>query len=172
MGLLDEGELMDVEKIRRLIKLVEESNVDSLEIRPFLRTAIKITKSRPGNHNGSPTETEATLLEIPSSAPVPGLNPAGSPVAAGPPVAAPSNLIEVTAPMVGTFYRAPAPDAPPFVEVGQTIKPGDVLCIIEAMKLMNEIEAEHKGRIVEIRVENAHPVEFGQVLFTLDPTGA
>ncbi|HUU46241.1 MAG TPA: acetyl-CoA carboxylase biotin carboxyl carrier protein [Acidobacteriota bacterium] len=162
---------MNIEKIRRLIELVEESDVDSLEIHPFLRTAIKITKSRQGNHNGSLRGAQAQLPEIPPSAPVSTPAATSAPVAESPPAAAPSNLIEITAPMVGTLYRAPAPDAPPFVEVGQTIKPGDVLCIIEAMKLMNEIEAEHKGRIVEIRVENAHPVEFGQVLFTLDPTG-
>ncbi|HBI26906.1 MAG TPA: pyruvate carboxylase subunit B, partial [Peptococcaceae bacterium] len=80
-----------------------------------------------------------------------------------------TNLIEVTAPMVGTYYRAPAPDAPSFVEVGSTIKEGDTLCIIEAMKLMNEIEAECEGEIVEILVDNAEPVEYGQVLLLIAP---
>jgi oxaloacetate decarboxylase alpha subunit len=80
-----------------------------------------------------------------------------------------TNLIEVTAPMVGTFYRAPAPDAPPFVEVGSSVKEGDTLCIIEAMKLMNEIETECEGEIVEILVDNAEPVEYGQVLLLIAP---
>ncbi|MDD5440257.1 MAG: acetyl-CoA carboxylase biotin carboxyl carrier protein, partial [Candidatus Omnitrophica bacterium] len=77
--------------------------------------------------------------------------------------------VEIKAPMVGTFYRAPAPDADPYVEVGSIIKEGTVLCIIEAMKLMNEIKAEVSGKIVEIPVENGHPIEFGQVLFLVEP---
>jgi len=82
----------------------------------------------------------------------------------------PSNLIEVKAPMVGTFYSAPAPDADPYVSVGSQIKQGDVVCILEAMKLMNEIKSEVKGKIVKIVIENAQPVEFGQVLFLVDPS--
>jgi acetyl-CoA carboxylase biotin carboxyl carrier protein len=73
--------------------------------------------------------------------------------------------------MVGTFYRAPAPGTPPFVDLGKQINPGDTLCIIEAMKLMNEIEAEHSGRIVKVLVEDGQPIEFGQPLFLLDPAG-
>ncbi len=78
------------------------------------------------------------------------------------------NFITITSPMVGTFYRAPAPDEKPYVEVGDRIKPGDALCIIEAMKLMNEIEAETEGRIIKILVENSAPVEYGQPLFILE----
>lgn len=158
---------MNEQKIRRLIKLVEESNIESLEIRPFLRTAIKITKTRFSSNNGaSPPESPALIN---------GLTPTPAPAGTSLPPAAteaarPSHLVEVTAPMVGTLYLAPSPDATPFVEVGQVVKPGDVLCIIEAMKLMNEIEAEHGGRISEILIENAHPVEFGQALFLIDPT--
>ncbi|HWO57905.1 MAG TPA: acetyl-CoA carboxylase biotin carboxyl carrier protein, partial [bacterium] len=97
--------------------------------------------------------------------------PAPAPVPAAPaPVAPPSHLVEIKSPMVGTFYRSPAPDAPAFVEPGKIVKVGDVLCIIEAMKLMNEIEAEQSGKIVKILVENAQPVEFGQPLFLIDPT--
>lgn len=106
--------------------------------------------------------------------------PASAPVAPGSggevlasevkaPVAA-SNLLEITAPMVGTFYHAPAPDAPAYVEPGTKVKPGDTLCIIEAMKLMNELECEISGTIAEVCVENAQPVEFGQVLFRVDPS--
>ena len=80
-----------------------------------------------------------------------------------------ANLIEVAAPMVGTFYRSPAPDSPSFVEVGSRVKEGQTLCIIEAMKLMNEIEAECPGEVVEILVENGQPVEYGQVLFLIEP---
>jgi acetyl-CoA carboxylase biotin carboxyl carrier protein len=80
------------------------------------------------------------------------------------------NYVEITSPMVGTFYRAPAPEAPPYVTVGGRIEEGTVLCIIEAMKLMNELEADVSGTIVKIMVENAEPVEFGQVLFLVDPS--
>ena len=80
------------------------------------------------------------------------------------------NVIEIKAPMVGTFYRSPSPEASPYVNAGDSIEPGQVICIIEAMKLMNEIKAEVKGKIVEIQVDNAEPVEFGQVLFTIEPT--
>jgi acetyl-CoA carboxylase biotin carboxyl carrier protein len=80
------------------------------------------------------------------------------------------NLVEVTSPMVGTFYRAPSPDAPPYVEVGSRVAEGNVLCIIEAMKLMNELESEVAGTIAKILVENAEPVEYGQVLFLVDPS--
>lgn len=79
------------------------------------------------------------------------------------------NIIEIKAPMVGTFYRAPSPEASSFVELGQVIKPDDVLCIVEAMKLMNEIKSEVKGKIIEILCENGDPVEFGQTLFILEP---
>lgn len=81
-----------------------------------------------------------------------------------------SNAVEIKAPMVGTFYRAPSPEAPTYVNIGDIIEPGQVICIIEAMKLMNEIKAEVKGKIVDIQVENAEPVEFGQVLFVIEPS--
>ncbi|MBM3246729.1 MAG: acetyl-CoA carboxylase biotin carboxyl carrier protein [Candidatus Omnitrophica bacterium] len=77
--------------------------------------------------------------------------------------------VEIKAPMVGAFYRAPAPEAPPFVEVGQEIEPGQIICVIEAMKLMNEIKSEIKGKILEILVDNAEPVEFGQPMFLIEP---
>ena len=80
-----------------------------------------------------------------------------------------SNLIEIKSPMVGTFYRAPSPGAKPYIELGDVISPGDVVCIVEAMKLMNEIKTETGGKIVEILVDNADPVEFGQVLFLMEP---
>ena len=85
------------------------------------------------------------------------------------PQAKAEGLIEINSPMVGTFYRAPSPESAPFVDIGSEIKPGDVICIIEAMKLMNEIKAEVKGKIKEILVENGSPVEFGQILFRIEP---
>src|SRR5262249_60325319 len=96
---------------------------------------------------------------------------AAAAVAAAPaaPAEPASNLKPITSPMVGTFYRAPAPDADPFVEVGDVVSVGQTVCIIEAMKLMNEIEAETKGRVAQILVENAQPVEFGQKLFLIEP---
>lgn len=81
----------------------------------------------------------------------------------------PSNTLEIKAPMVGTFYRAPSPEAPPYVEIGQIIEAGQVVCIIEAMKLMNEIKSEVKGKLVEVLVENTEPVEFGQSMFIIEP---
>jgi acetyl-CoA carboxylase biotin carboxyl carrier protein len=83
-----------------------------------------------------------------------------------------SNLVDVKSPMVGTFYRAPAPDAPPYVETGTTVSKGQTLCILEAMKLMNELECEVDGVVREILVEDADPVEFGQVLFRVEPSGS
>jgi acetyl-CoA carboxylase biotin carboxyl carrier protein len=91
--------------------------------------------------------------------------------AAAPEASAPEgNFLEVTSPMVGTFYRSPAPEAPPYVDVGTSVGEGTTLCIIEAMKLMNELESEVKGTITKIMVENAEPVEFGQLLFLVDPS--
>ncbi len=84
----------------------------------------------------------------------------------------PSNHIDVTSPMVGTFYRAPAPEAPPYVELGSTVSRGQTLCILEAMKLMNELESEVDGVVREILAENADPVEYGQVLFRIEPSGS
>jgi len=80
-----------------------------------------------------------------------------------------AKTVEIRAPMVGTFYRAPAPEAPPYVEIGQTIEPGQVICVIEAMKLMNEIKSEIKGKILEVLVDNTEPVEFGQPMFLIEP---
>jgi acetyl-CoA carboxylase biotin carboxyl carrier protein len=165
-------------KLRELIRMVEEADIEALEIRrPF--STIKITKRRAGNHNGSSPSAAPNLVEAVVPHPAPAPTPATAPVPAAAPAPAPeakeeappSNLVEIKAPMVGTFYRAPAPGAPPFVEVGAKVNPGDTLCIIEAMKLMNEIEAEQPGKIVKILIEDAQPIEFGQVLFLLDPAG-
>lgn len=164
---------MNEQAIRQLIKIVEDSNIDSLEVRRWFQT-IRIMKNRgaQNGHHPSPSAT-TTLVNIPAPVPTATPVPAAAPASqAAAPVAAPtpSNYVEIKSPMVGTFYRSPSPESSPFVEIGKVIKVGDVLCIVEAMKLMNEIEAEQSGKIVKILVENAQPIEFGQPLFLLDPT--
>src|SRR5712691_9131292 len=113
-------------------------------------------------NNGSPT------LAAPGAALAPASATAPAPETILP---APENIVLVTSPIVGTFYRTPAPDAPPFVEVGTRVRKGQVLCIVEAMKLMNEIESESEGEIVEILVANGQPVEYGEVLFKIRSIG-
>jgi len=151
-------------KIRALIKLVEDSDIDELEVSSWGRkVSIRKKIAHSGHNNGNPglippppkAEQRLSQIEITTESPE------------KPEVK--TNLIEIKSPMVGTFYKSPAPDAKPYVEIGQVIREGQVVCIIEAMKLMNEIEAEISGRIVEVLVENAKPVEFGQPLFLVDP---
>jgi acetyl-CoA carboxylase biotin carboxyl carrier protein len=159
---------MKEDEIRRLVKIVEESNIANLEVSRWGRK-VKISKY-PSNSHLAPAYP-MTLVQIPGS-------PAGTPIPALPSQPASmaelsksaaeisaKNLVEIKSPMVGTFYRAPAPDADSYVQVGTAVSKGQVLCIIEAMKLMNEIEAEFACRIVEVLVENAQPVEYNQPLF-------
>ncbi|RPF49256.1 oxaloacetate decarboxylase alpha subunit [Thermodesulfitimonas autotrophica] len=145
-----EAKGMKLEEIRELLKLLKESDVTEFSLES---AGMKLT-IRKGSHPSSAGEAPAR----PEAPP---------PVAAAPPAAPQEELYTVKAPMVGTFYRAPAPDAPPYVQVGDRVEKGQVLCIIEAMKLMNEIEAEVAGEIVDILVENAQPVEYGQPLFLI-----
>ena len=160
--------MIDIEFVESLIRMLDESSLDNLEIRRG-GTRIRLSKSAGGNavasvaraNNAAPAAESAAAPAAPP--PEPELAPTSPPE----PVSA--NLVEVTSPMVGTFYRAPSPEAAPYVEVGAAVAAGDVLCVIEAMKLMNELECEATGRIVEICVDNAEPVDFGQVLFRVDP---
>ncbi len=159
---------MDLEKIKALVQLVEESDIDELELSNRGET-IRICK---GGNSGVPQFVPAL-----GAAPV-AMNPPAAPEASLPgaePVATSAprreGLKEVASPMVGTFYRSPSPESNAYVRVGDRVETGDVLCIVEAMKLMNEIEAEFSGTVREILVENAQPVEFGQPLFLLDPAG-
>ncbi len=157
---------MDFNEIRKLVKLVEGSGIHSLEIEEG-DFSIRIEGVGVG------TYIPAAPVAMPQlqAAPLPAAAPAAPADAAAPAEAAPaaaSNLIEIKAPMVGTFYAAPNPDSAPFVAVGDTITKGQTLCILEAMKIMNEIEAEQGGRIVEILVENGQPVQFEQVLFRVE----
>lgn len=156
---------MNEKYIRKLIALVEESEIESLEVSHWGRK-IKITQRINGQSAAPAVMQPVVQREVSAhSAPAP------APVAAQEtaPVADTSKLVAVKSPMVGTFYAAPAPDADPYVSLNERIRVGQVVCIVEAMKLMNEIESEVAGRVVEILAENAQPVEFGQTLFLIDP---
>lgn len=171
--------MIDRDFLESLVRLLDESSLDNLEIERG-GTRIRLSKSPSGGSAASPGSATAAY---PPSWPRPPAAPA-APAAQGPSVPttaaasesaappdaeSPPGLLEIASPMVGTFYRAPSPEADPFVETGDSVKVGDVLCVIEAMKLMNELECETPGRIVEVCVGNAEPVDFGQVLFRVAP---
>ncbi len=157
---------MRVSKIRKLIKLVEESDIGELEVGGWGQK-VRITKKPRGEGNPSTDQSVTAITVEPRDQPTAQTQAAP----AGPPkmVEETDHLVPIKSPMVGTFYRAPAPDAKPYVEPNQQIAAGQVVCIIEAMKLMNEIECEVAGRVAKILVENAKPVEFGQTLFLIEP---
>ena len=162
---------MDLRKLKTLVDLVSESNISELEITEA-DGKVRIVKADPGALRPQGAWIPAPAMMAPMVAPA---APAGvsaqAAVATAPKAAEPPESGHVIrSPMVGTFYRAPAPDADPYVEVGAQIEVGQTVCIVEAMKLMNEIESDVKGRIVQILVENAQPVEFGQKLFLVDPS--
>jgi len=149
---------MDLRKLKKLIDLVQESGIAELEITEG-EEKVRIAKG------GQVSVAPASPGWGPAAA---ALAQAPGPAESGPGSEAPAETRHtIKAPMVGTFYRAPAPDAKPFVEIGQSIKEGETICIIEAMKLMNEIEADASGSVVEILVENGQPVEYGQPLFVI-----
>jgi acetyl-CoA carboxylase biotin carboxyl carrier protein len=162
---------MKEEEIRRLVKIVEESSIADLEVSRWGRK-VKISKYPGNSHQASYPLTHVQIPSAPAGLPMPAPIVPFAPVAEPPqPAVAPAkNLVEIKSPMVGTFYRAPAPDADPYVQVGTAVSKGQVLCIIEAMKLMNEIEADFSCRIVEILVENTQPVEYNQPLFRVEKT--
>jgi acetyl-CoA carboxylase biotin carboxyl carrier protein len=164
---------MDLSYVKKLIKLLSESDVEELEIEEEGKK-IRLTKSRPGSAFALP-QAALAAYGIPAAAPpatVQALPPAQAAAApspvAPPPEPARDHLHEVKSPIVGTFYRAPAPDAAPFVQVGAAVEPGTVLCIVEAMKLMNEIECDVAGKVAKILVENGQPVEYDQTLFLVE----
>jgi acetyl-CoA carboxylase biotin carboxyl carrier protein len=165
--------VIDLAFIESLIRAIDQSGLDSIEIERG-GTRVRLSKTPP-----PAPAAPAQSYPVPPGAPQ--VTPA--PLAAAAPGLAPGaetsearaaeegrQLLEIKSPMVGTFYRSPAPDAPPYVEVGSRVKKGDTLCIIEAMKLMNEMESEVAGTLVEVLVDNAEPVEYGQVLFRVDPS--
>lgn len=152
---------MDLRKIKTLIDLVRESGVAELEVNEG-EDHLRIVNT---HGTASPLPAGTVLTDL-SAFSAPAAAPAPAAAEAAPQPAVPAGK-PVTSPMVGTFYRSPSPEAKPFVQVGDTVKKGDTLCIIEAMKLLNEIEAEEDGVIKEVLVENGQPVEFGQPLFIL-----
>jgi acetyl-CoA carboxylase biotin carboxyl carrier protein len=150
---------MDLRKLKKLIDLVQESGIAELEITEG-EEKVKIVKGGVATVSSlGPVSAPAAVETMPAAAPVPS--------APAPEAPAGQEGHVVKAPMVGTFYRSPSPDAKAFVEVGQTVKDGETICIIEAMKLMNEIEADASGTVKAILVENGQPVEYGQPLFIL-----
>ncbi|MDU9399474.1 acetyl-CoA carboxylase biotin carboxyl carrier protein [Pseudomonas sp. zfem003] len=155
---------MDIRKVKKLIELLEESGIDELEIREgeesvrISRHSNKAMAAQPV-YAAAPAPVAAPVAAAPAAAPAPSADAA--------PAAPKLNGHVVRSPMVGTFYRAASPTSANFAEVGQTVKKGDILCIVEAMKMMNHIEAEASGVIESILVENGQPVEYDQPLFTI-----
>ncbi|HEX4836409.1 MAG TPA: acetyl-CoA carboxylase biotin carboxyl carrier protein [bacterium] len=159
----EEGRL-DLEEIRALIRLATEAEITELFVdAPHVKVRIRKGDSAP-SPSGSPEPVVSVSVPRTEVA-----APPGAPVVA-PPTA--TGYVPIVAPMVGTFYRAPKPDAAPFVSEGDQVEPGQIVCILEAMKLFNEIPSDVAGRIVRILVENGAPVEFGQPLFLVDPSAA
>ena len=150
---------MDIRKVKKLIELLEESNIGEIEIKEG-EDSVRI--SRQGTQPA--TMTYAAQPPIAAAAPAPVAPELQSSESAA---AAPNSDNAVLSPMVGTFYRSPSPEAPSFVEVGQTIRVGDVLCIVEAMKMMNQIEADRAGTVTAIHVDNGEAVEFDQPLISI-----
>ena len=150
---------MDIRKVKKLIELLEESGIDELEIHEG-EESVRISR-----HSKQVAAPQYQVAPAPvAAAPAPAAAPAAADAPAAP--AEPSGHL-VRSPMVGTFYRASSPESASFVEVGQSVKKGDILCIVEAMKMMNHIEAETSGTIESILVENGQPVEYDQPLFTI-----
>ncbi len=166
--------MIDLRYVKKLVEMLDESSVDSIEISSDKGMKIRISKT--------PQQRGAVQMAAPMA--MPALLPAATAPAAVPPSdsgstaqdvpkveAAKSKYLEVKSPMVGTYYGAPEPGAKPYIAVGDRISKGQILCIIEAMKIMNEIESEFDGVVKEVLAQNAHPVEYGQVLFRIDPNG-
>ncbi len=162
---------MDLAYIKKLMKLVAESGVNEIEIEEEGHK-IRISKSHQNSNPYAmvalPTAQQPAVVE-PSSAPATTEpTPAPAEVTPAPPKEPEKGYHEIRSPIVGTFYRAPAPDAEPYIEVGDMVQPGTVLCIVEAMKLMNEIESDVAGRVMKINVDNGQPVEYNQTLFLIE----
>ena len=163
---------MELKDIQNLIKFVAKSGASEVKIEDG---NFKITV-RTGSHSAKGETTYIHQLPAAAAAPAPPAAPAAAPAAAAPaaeakaPAEDDSKYVTIKSPIIGTFYRKPSPDKPMFVEVGDSISTGDVLCVIEAMKLFNEIESEVSGKVVKILVDDASPVEFDQPLFLIDPS--
>lgn len=174
---------MKVSEIQELIKFISKSGVSEVEIEhKDFKINIKTPPYKKGRgiepaptqqvvtHQMMPAQMQAMPAQMPMAAPAPAPAPA-APVAAEPKEDENANYIEIKSPMIGTFYRKPSPDKDEFAKVGDNISVGDTVCVIEAMKLFNEIESEISGKIVKVLVDDTTPVEYDQVLFLVDPAG-
>jgi acetyl-CoA carboxylase biotin carboxyl carrier protein len=163
---------IDFKDVKRLAELLQESpEIGSIELKGLFGTGVVVTRTGAGYPHAGPAGGAVTMaggLSMGNAAGVPG---AVGDSAEAPRAASAPPLKEIKSPMVGTFYAAPEPGADPYLKVGARVSPGQTVCVIEAMKIMNEIEAEFGGVVREISVEDAQPVEFGQVLFRVDPNG-
>ena len=146
---------MDLRKIKKLIEMLQESDLNEIEVKEG-EESVRINRKKEIVNNSTQFISQNKLDNLSKAQPLEEDNKGLI------------DLIDVKSPMVGTFYRSPAPDKPPFVEIGQKIKVGDTLCIVEAMKMMNQVKSEFNGTINDILVENAQPVEFDEVIITLE----
>ena len=157
----------DLDQIRAVIRLASEAeDIAELEVEsPTLKVSVKkvagTVRATATSNPGTPAPADTMQITMPSAPPHPASPPAER-----------DHLVPITAPMVGTFYRAANPDAPPLLSEGEMVDAGQTVCIIEAMKLFNEIQSEVRGRVIKVMVENASPVEFGQPLFLVDPSAS
>ncbi len=159
---------MDFKQIQELIKLVNDSNIGEVTIeQKEFRLTIKQKEEQITQMVSAPLQAPVYSQPAPQQAALPSGGSETRPAGSAP---ASSNTITIKSPMIGTFYRRPSPDKPNFVEIGDEVSPGKVVCIIEAMKLFNEIESEVKGRIVKLLVEDASPVEYDQPLYLVEPS--
>lgn len=165
---------LDLNELRELLTAISQTDIAELTLKSadFELTVRRGVQVQAGELTSSGTVPAQTLMAPPQSSGSPArpsAEVAAAPAQAAPPLASDRRFLEVVSPMVGTFYRSPAPDEPPFVDVGERIRKGQTVCIIEAMKLMNELESEVAGEIVEILVQNGEPVEYGQILMRVSP---
>jgi acetyl-CoA carboxylase biotin carboxyl carrier protein len=169
--------MIDLRYVKKLIEMLDGSSVDSIEISSDKGMKLRISKTpqqRGAVQMAAPVSMPAVLAPVPAALPTPADGVAAIPESSAAPAraeAAAAKLLEIKSPMVGTFYSAPDPNSPAYVTVGQRVSKGQIVCIIEAMKIMNEIESEYDGVVREIVADNAHPVEYGEVLFRIDPNG-
>jgi acetyl-CoA carboxylase biotin carboxyl carrier protein len=166
--------MIDLRYVKKLIEMLDGSTVDSIEISSDKGMKLRISKSpQRAAMVAQPMQAMPTPVSVPAVLPgLPAARPVEEGVAPAPKAEAPkSAALEIKSPMVGTFYGAPEPGAKPYVSVGDRISKGQIVCIIEAMKIMNELESEFDGVVREVPVNDSHPVEYGQVLFRIDPTG-
>ena len=155
----------DLSQLRELLTILNSTDIEELNLKSD-DFELNVRKGNPPQIVTTAASPDQVMEVVPAAAPAPAISEGGS----APAPAIDKDWVEVTSPMVGTFYRAPGPEEPPFVAVGDKIRNGQTLCIIEAMKLMNELEAEINGEIMEILVENAEPVAFGDPLMRVKPS--